>query len=194
MKFSIVAIIVLFVCFGGCSHKPLTTAISRDSAHTIKRVLVLPFMNDSDEQQLDILATRICQSVCHKHGFQVANEGNLRIYLQQKQLFLTQLTEESTTQVFANLARDQQVNTLIKGRIRALHYEKIQGESLPVINLQLQLLNAGDGKLLASSFLSARGEDSRTMLRFGVIRTTTQLLEQMIDTIINDWHHKGVIL
>ena len=192
--YAVVLIILLLVWVSGCSTKPLTTAISHDYTYTAGRVLVLPFINDSDEKQAGILATRICQSLCYNHGFHVANEGDLRIYLQRKHLFLSQLTEESTPQVFAELARELQVTTLIKGRILALHYEKTQGESLPVISLQLEILDAGNGKLLASSFLTERGEDYRILLRFGVIRTTTQLLEQMIQHIINDWHNKGVLL
>lgn len=71
-------------------------------------------------------------------------------------------------------------------------YENIQGESLPVVTLKLDLLNAVDGRVLASSFQIGRGDDSRTLMRFGVQRTATQVLAHMIDDIINNWHTKGV--
>jgi hypothetical protein len=184
----------VIISISSCTKKPLTTTIASNSAHKIQQLLVLPFTNNSDERQLGIIATRICQTSCYNRGFNLTNEGDLRIYLQRKKLFISQLTEESSGQIFADLAQEQHVTTLIKGKILSVKYEKIQGESLPVVSLQLELLNASDGKLIASSFLTGHGEDYRTVLRFGVLRTSSQLLQQMIDSIINDWHHKGVFL
>ncbi len=184
--------ILLLVCTSSCSRKPLTIAIVQDSAHSIQQMLVFPFVNESEEKHLGIMATQICRSQFYNRGFNVVNEGDLRIYLQRQRLFLPQLTEEGSPQLFAELARELQINTLVKGRILSLNYEDIQGESLPVISLQLELLNASDGKLLASSLLTGRGENYRTLMRFGVLRTPTQVLSRMIQEIIDNWYEKGV--
>jgi len=160
----------------------------------IKRIIVLPFANNSNEQQLGILATRICENVCNNRGYQLSNLGDLRIYLQRKHLFMSQLTEQSKTEVFKELSEELQVNTMIKGKILGIKHTKAQGEPLPEITLQLELLDASDGTALVRSFIDSRGEDYRTVLRFGVVRTTTQLLELMINNTIEEWQHKGVIL
>ena len=186
--------ILLLIGTSSCAGKPLTTVIAQDSAHSIQRLLVLPFGNESDKKQLGIIATRICRNQYSSRGFKGVDTGDLRIYLQRHHLFLSQLTEEGTPQLFAELARELQVSTLIKGKILTADYKSIQGESVPVISLQLELLNAQNGKLLTSSFLTGSGENYRTLLRFGVLRTTTQLLNQMIKEITDNWHKKGVFL
>jgi len=180
------------VCGCGRGSRPLTTVVPQDSTHAVQRILVLPFENESDEEQLGVIATRICQQRLFNYGFQLVNEGDLRVYLHRHQLFLSQLKDEGTLQLFSDLARKLQVSTLIKGEILTAVYENIQSESLPVVTLQLDLLNAVDGRVLASSFQIGRGDDSRTLMRFGVQRTATQVLAHMIDDIINNWYTKGV--
>jgi hypothetical protein len=184
--------LLLLLCGCGGNSRPLTTVVAQSQPHVIQRVLILPFANESDENLLGIIATQICQQRFYNHGYQLVNDGDFRVYLQRRQLFVSQLTEVGTLQLFSELARDLQVNTLIKGRVLSAGYENIQGESLPVVTLQLELLNASDGRLLASSFQTGRGDDYRTLMRFGVLRTPVQVLEKMIDTIIDNWHTKGV--
>jgi len=195
IKVYTVAICILTLAsIGGCSKTLLTTVITQNSTQNIHRILVIPFINESDETRFDMVATQICQDQCYQHGFEVVNEGDLHIFLQRKGLFLSQLTEEGTPQLFAELTRELRVDAIIKGKILAANYKQVQGESIPVVSLQLDLLRANDGKLLANSFLTGNGEDYRTVMRFGVLRTSTQLFNQMIDTIINNWHDKGVFL
>ena len=195
IKVCTIAICILtLVTIGGCAKKPLTTIISRNSAPNINRILVIPFTNGSDTKRFETVATQICQSQCYRHGFEIVNEGDLRIFLQRKRLLLSQLVDEGAPQLFAELASELQIDALIKGKILTANHKQVQGESIPVISLQLDLLRANDGKLLANSFLTGSGEDYRTMMRFGVLRTSTQLLNQMIDNIINNWQNEGVFL
>jgi len=184
----------LLLLMAGCggTSRPLTTVTVRGTPHMIRRVLVLPISNESDENLLGLVATQICQQRFYRHGYRLVNDGDLKVYLQRRQLFISQLTDVGTLQLYSDLAHDLQVNTLVRGRVLSAGYERVQGESLPVVTLQLELLNASDGRMLASSFLTSRGDDYRTLMRFGVLRTSTQILEQMIDTIINNWQTQGV--
>lgn len=184
--------LLTFVALSGCAEKPVTTVIKHQSALNIQRLLILPFVNESDEERFEIAATQICQNQCYQHGFEIVNYGDFRTFLQRKRLLLSQLTEEGTPQLFADLALELQVDALIRGKILAVNYKQVQGESLPEISLQLDLLRATDGKLLANTFLTGYGDNYRTLMRFGVLRTSTQLLSQMIDIIINNWYDKGV--
>lgn len=185
---------ILACCGTGCADKTLTSVMAHGEPFTIERVIVLPFVNNSHEQHLGFLATRIGENVCNNLGYQLANVADLRLYLQRKHLFMSQLTEQSTDNVFKEISEELQVNSMIKGKILEVNYIKTQGESLPQITLQLELLNASNGTALVRSFIDSRGEDYRTVLRFGVVRTTTQLLELMIHNTIENWQHKGVIL
>lgn len=186
--------ILLLICISSCARKPLTTIIAQDSTHTVQHILVLPFGNESNEKQLGIIATQICQEHYFNRGFKLVSTGDLHIYLLRHHLFLSQIMEEGTPQLFAELAQQLQVDTVIKGKVLTADYKNIQGDFLPVISLQLELLNAHNGKLLASSFLSGNGENYRSLLRFGVLRTAAQLLKQMFNEITDNWYDEGVFL
>lgn len=188
-------LLIIVISTTGCAtDKSLTSIMTHGEPFKIKRIIVLPFANNSNEKQLGLLATRICDNVCNNFGYQIANLADLRICLQRNNLFISQLTEQSSAEVFKEISEVLQVNSMIKGKILELNYVKRQGETLPEITLQLELLNASDGTTLVRSFIDSRGEDYRTVLRFGVVRTATQLLELMISNTIEDWQHKGVML
>lgn len=193
---SYILFVVLFLLIfcAGCTKGPTTTVVTKNTLNTPQRILVLPFSNSSDEKYLGEIATQICQEHLFNRGIKLVNRGDLRIYLQRHHLFLSQLTDEASPQVFADLARELQITTLVKGKIITAKYQEIQGERLPVISLQLELLNATNGKLIVSSFLTGHGKDYRTLLRFGVLRTTTQLLNRMISEITDNWANQGVFL
>jgi len=188
------SVVMLLLSGVGCAEKTLTSVMTNSQPFVISRIVVLPFVNESNEKQLGIIATRICENVCNKRGYPISNQADLRLYLQRKHLYMSQLTEQSKAAVFEELSRELRVNAMIKGEIIRVNYTKIQGESLPDITLQLDLINADSGKTLVRSFIDSSGEDYRTILRFGVVRTTTQLLQLMINNTIDDWQHKGVIL
>ncbi len=183
----------LVLC-GGCAKGPTTTVVTKKLAAGPVRLLVLPFINNSDEKYLGEIATRVSQEYYFNQGFKLVNQGDLQIYLRRHHLFFSQLTSESSAQIFTGLAHELQVKTLLKGTILSAEYREEQGEYLPLISLQLELLNAADGSLLVSSFLTRSGSDYRTLLRFGVVRTAPQLLERMVTEITAHWKDEGVYL
>ena len=187
-----VTLLTLFA--SGCAKAPTTTVITKDLINVPQRILVLPFNNLSDEKNLGGIATQICQEYYFSRGLKLVNQGDLRIYLQRHHLFLSKLTDEASPQIFADLARELQITALVKGTILTAYYQETQGESLPVISLQLELLNATNGKLIVSSFLTGYGKDYRSLLRFGVLHTATQLLNRMIGEITDNWNDKGAFL
>lgn len=187
-----VIFLLTIVVISGCAKKPVTTVIKQNSALHIQRLMILPFVTESDEKRFEVAASQICQNQCYQHGFEIVNYGDFRTFLQRKRLLLAQFTKEGTPQLFAELARELQVDALVKGKILAVNYKQVQGESIPEISLQLDLIRATDGKLLANTFLTGYGDNYRTLMRFGVLRTSTQLLSQMIDDILNNWYEKGV--
>lgn len=184
--------ILLLFLLSGCSTAPTTTVVKQNALRTPQRILILPFGNQSDEENLGEIAVRICQDIYFNRGIELVNRSDLRIYLQRHHLFLSQLTKDATPEFLADLAHELNVTTLVKGEILTADYKEVQGEPLPVISLNLELINAANGKLIASSFLTGYGKNYRTVLRFGVLRTTTQLLEQMILEITDSWDDKGV--
>lgn len=182
---------ILFQC--SCGTKPLTTTVSSGNRIAIKNIAVLPFSGVDKQPLLEVMATRIGQTILHNYGFNTTNEGDIRIYLQRKKLFMSQLTTTSDIAMYEELTQEHHLDALVIGKILTVEYEKIQGDNLPVIGIELKLLEAKTGKLLASSFLKRHGEQYRTVLRFGVVRTSTELIQIILTEIIEDWHTKGVL-
>lgn len=187
----IAIIAILFQC--SCGIKPLTTTVSSGNQVAIKHIAVLPFSGVDKQPLLEVMATRVGQTILHNYGFNITNEGDIRIYLQRKQLFMSQLTTTGDPTMYAELAKEHHIDALVIGKIIMVEYEKIQGDTLPVVCLELRLLEAKTGRLLASSFLKRHGEEYRTALRFGVVRTSTELIQIILTEIIEDWHTKGAL-
>lgn len=178
----------------GCTPAPTTTAIqAQHHEHELCRISVLPFANDSDKPRLGQIAKKICQAELLHRNAPVVNEADIRVFLQKRRIFASELTNYGGRELFVAMAQELQTQGIIKGRILAIEQEKTQGEILPVITLQLELLNASDGKLVVSSFLRRSGEDYRTIMHYGAVRTQTELLQRIIAEIFNDWTSRGVL-
>lgn len=177
----------------GCTPAPLTTTIPSHDNTTINTIAVLPFGSTEKQPQLGIMATRVCQTILHNQDFDITNEGDIRLYLQRKQLFMSDIVTKGNKETYADLAEEHQVDALIIGTIRSVDYTKNQNETLPVISMELKLLEARTGRLLAHSFLKRDGEQYRTVLRFGLIRSNIDLIQHIISEIIEDWQTKGAL-
>lgn len=184
-------VVILFQC--SCSIAPLTTTVPLENHVKIQNIAILPFTGVDNQPYLEVMATRVGQTILHNYGFNITNEGDIRLYLQRKQLFISQLMNTGDTPVYAELAKEHHIDAFVIGKFISVEYEKIQGDTLPVICLELRLHEAKTGRLLASSFLKRHGEEYRTALRFGVVRTSTELIQIILTEIIEDWHTKGAL-
>ena len=187
--------IILFVVIlsSGCASPPLTTTIAREGQTVIDTIAVLPFNATEKHPQFEVMATRVCQTILHNHAFKITNEGDIRLYLQRKQLFMSDIVTTGNKETYADLAAEHHVDALVIGTIRSIDYIKTQDEPLPVIGIELKLLDAKTGQLLANSFLKRDGEEYRTILRFGLVRSNTKLIQFILTEIIDDWQTKGAL-
>lgn len=196
MKFIVHTILLLWLglVLHGCATAPTTITIAHETC-TAKslRVAVLNFSNDSSEPRLESIAKTICLVALLEKGFQVINEAEVRNFLQKKQLFPSQLTSQGNAELYTEFASELRAQGIIKGRILAVDQLKSQGETLPVMTLQLELLNAANGELMVSSFLRRSGEDYRIALHYGVLRTSSELMKQIMAEIIESWTTIGVL-
>jgi hypothetical protein len=193
MKLLLSTIVTLLIsaCVG---QPPITTEIpGQHQTADFCRITVLPFANDTDEPRLGLIAKKICQTELLQRGAQVVNEADVRLFLHRRQTFTSQLTDQGSRELYAALADELKTKGIIRGRILNISEEKSQGEIIPVVTLQLELINAMDGHLITSSFLRRSGDDYRTILHYGVIRTQTELIRQIIAEIFNDWISRGVV-
>lgn len=191
----LIAHILLCSMLIACAGKtPTTTEVpGQHKSAGFCRITVLPFANDTDEPRLGLIAEKICQTELLQREAQVVNEADVRLFLQKRQVFTSELTQHGSTELYAALAEELKTKVIIRGRILTIDDEKKQGEIVPIITLQLELINATDGQLIVSSFLRRSGEDYRTILHYGVIRTRSELIRQIIAEIFNDWIARGVV-
>jgi len=189
------ALALLCSLLTACAGKPPTTTEvpGQHKSAGFCRITVLPFANDTDEPRLGLIAEKICQTELLQREAQVVNEADVRLFLHKRQVFTSELTQHGSTELYAALAKELKTQGIIRGRILTLDEEKKQGEIVPVITLQLELINAMDGQLIVSSFLRRSGEDYRTILHYGVIRTRSELIRQILAEIFNDWIARGVV-
>ena len=183
--------LVLAACAG---NQPTTTEVpGQHQSSQFCRITVLPFVNDTEEKRLGLIAKKICQAELLERGAQVVNEGDVRLFLQRRQTFTSELTQQGSRELYAALATELKTKGIIRGRILNIDEEKKQGEVIPIVTLQLELIKADDGSLIVSSFLRRSGEEYRTIFHYGVVRTQTELMRQIIAEIFNDWITRGVV-
>ncbi len=185
----------LLLASAGCQFRgPTTTTIAQPKPLSSScRVILLPFLNDSDDENMGLIAEKICESELINREAKVINEADVRLFLQKKRLFLSQWLTSADKTFYQDMARDLKVEKIVSGKVFSVGLETVQGASLPTASLQLELRDADTGHLLASSFLTRSGDDYRLMMHFGVVRTQSELVQMMIGEIFDDWIDKGVV-
>ena len=119
-------------------------------------------------------------------GFQVLPVGVVEQVLVDLQL---ELNNPDDVQ---HLARELEVDVVIRGRVIALEDRSGTNGRLPYCALQIDLLVAESGELLASTYRRRSGDAYQKILHYGTIHTKSGLIAQVSREIINVWEEKGL--
>ena len=184
-------LLLLLVCSGCSLHRGAQVQLSAlASRQSVCRLAVLPFASDTGENSAAVQAYRIFSGELIAAGtYQLVPEGEVHLFLNRNRLRLGELLG---SQLYSELARQLEVDAVVRGRVITLEDEKGPNGSVPRCALQIDLLSADNGELLASSYHSRSGDEFQKVLHFGTIRTTSELLAQVSREIITAWQEKGL--
>lgn len=185
-------LLLLLLAVAGCSsHQGPQVRLSAAAADkSICRLAVLPFANETGRKAAAVQVYRIFSSeLIASRSYQVEPEGEVYFFLHRSRLRLGDLLD---SQDYAELARQLEVDAVVRGRVIALENRKAANGSLPYCALHLDLVSAENGELLASTYHRRSGEEFQKILHFGTIRTTSELIAQVSREVISTWQKKGL--
>lgn len=186
-------LVMLFFITVSCSssQRAITRVAGGKLRAQVCRVVLLPFVNESRSQKLDIQAYRIFMAEIVKSGiFKVVPEGDLRHFLYRNRITTDAIWDK---ELVASLSRQLEVDGALVVYIRDSNLSLgSYGSKDSFVSLQVELHDARTGRLLLSSFLRRSGVEYTKMLHFGVVDTVSGLLQKMAQEIIEVWSEEDI--
>jgi hypothetical protein len=184
-------VFILVSCSAAGSGKAITRIAGGQLRSRMCRIVLLPFVNESRSQQLDIQAYRIFLAEIVESGiFAVTPEGDLKDFFYRNRISPQTIWDRK---LIATLSQQLDVDGALVVYIRDSNLVRgSDGSKQTFISLQVELHDARSGKLILSSFLRRRGSDYTKVLHFGVVDTVSGLLQRMAREIIEIWEEEGV--
>lgn len=182
---------ILISCSAADSDKMIIRVAGGELQNHVCRVVLLPFVNESRSEQLDIQAYRIfIAEIVKSEVFTVIPEGDLRDFFYRNRISPQTIWDRK---LIATLSQQLDVDGALVVYIRDSNlFRGSYGSKQTFVSIQVELYDARSGKLILSNFLRRRGSDYTKVLHFGVIDTVSGLLQRMAREIIEIWDEKGV--
>ena len=182
-----VAVLLAGCVTGAPRTEKLATATILDNC----RLLVLPFINESDAPNAGVVATRVFQAAL----FQIAGiasipEGDVRTLYRQLRLPPTSLPEGEQRRV---LASRLDAAFLVRGRVITMTPGKASQQKEPEVALEVAIVKSDDGRVMASTYHRRKGGEYRKLLHFGAVQTVTELTRLVAEEIVARWRAEGVL-
>jgi len=187
----VLALGLVFACAGCAMQNGLQIHLAAKAEESnLCRVAVLPFANETGRNTAEIKAYRIFLGELVASGnYEVESEGEVYFFLNRNRLRSGDLLD---SQLYTQLAEQLEVDAIVRGRVIAMEYRRGRDGEMPFCDLQVDLISAEDGELLASAFHRRSGEEYQKLMHFGTIRTASGLMAQMSREIIKAWKQKGL--
>ena len=176
----------------GCSFQngPVVRMSAFTTQEQVCKVAVLPFTNETLQPTAAIKVFRIFSGeLIASRNFQVEPEGEVYFFLNRNRLRPVDLLKSD---LYAELARQLDVDVVIRGRVITLEDRSSANGRLPYCAIQIDILTAESGALLFSTYHRRSGEEYQTLLHYGTIHTTSGLIAEVSREIINAWEKKGL--
>lgn len=182
----VVSLLILVSCASSLPRTKVTSGIKKGS---ICKIAIIPFENETAYKLGGELVTKAFIAVLVKEGWQVTPEGDVRKILLQERIFPG---EEPSLSFYSLIKERLDVDVVIKGRVVEMKMKMIERETIPVIALWIEGIDANTGKLLWSSYHRRQGDHYRKFLHFGVVRTMTELARRIAIETASQWKKKGL--
>ncbi|NTV15028.1 MAG: hypothetical protein HGA96_14045 [Desulfobulbaceae bacterium] len=184
-------VIMLLLC--ACSSKEPPTVLKQGGLPedgNICRVAVLPFVNQTNYLQADDLFSRVFVSELVNSGnYQVAQEGDVRKFLQQMQVLPNQPPDIEQLRAMADRFGAQVV---ISGTVTEMSDKSEYGISqTPSLAVVVRIIEGDSGRTLWSTYTRREGFQYRKIMHFGLVNSVTSLAKFVSAEIVEAWNEEG---
>lgn len=185
--------ILLLGFAAACSIKQKPTVLKQGALPDegkICRIVVLPFLNQTNYTQADdILARVFISELVNKGDYQVAQEGDVRKFYQQMRLIPTQVPSVEQLRALADLL-DAQV--VISGTVVEMRDKSESGQRLdPSLAIIVRIIEGSSGRTLWASYIRREGKQYRKIMHFGLVNSVTSLASHVFAEIVAEWQKQG---
>ena len=152
---------------------------------------MLPFINDTEYIQGDVIFYRIFVSELHKiKGLSISQEGDVRKIYRQMRI---SPGENPDLEYLKILGDRLSVQAFITGKIVKMREKEGKINADPILAVNLQMINAANGKSMMTIYNSRTGEDYRKIMHFGLVNTITELSSLVSGEIARQWFPGGSV-
>lgn len=183
--------LLLLLC--SCTIKEPPTVLKQGNipdGGNICRVAVLPFINQTDYKQADDIFARVFVSELVNSGnYQMAQEGDVRKFLQQMQVLPSQIPDVEQLRAMADRLG---VQVVISGTITEMKDSSEYGQRLePSLAVVIRIMEGDSGRTLWSTYTRREGQQYRKIMHFGLVNSLTSLSKHVSAEIVESWHKEG---
>lgn len=188
-------VIFLLTLLCACSVKEPPTVLKQGAlpdGGNICRIAVLPFVNQTGYKEADDIIARVFVSELVNSGnYQVAQEGDVRKFLQQMQVLPNQTPDSEQLRAMADRLGAQVV---ISGTVTEMNDKSEYGQQLePSVAVVIRVIEGEFGRTLWSTYSRREGQQYRKIMHFGLVNSLTSLAKNVSAEIVEAWHKEGFL-
>lgn len=167
-------------CFQGVPH---AYTVSGSDARKTLRVAVLPFHNDTQAPEASRVVTgAFIAGLVRAGGYKVEFPGNVLNFFVRERVIVR---EGADLKTMALMNERLGVDVVVMGQIEEYAgSEEIRRATVPVVRLSARMVDARSGRILFMGRHGRTGDDYRTVLDFGAVRSVAELSQRVVEEMI----------
>lgn len=176
-----------------CSGPMPQVTVSPQRQPDIRRIAVLPLLNESQAAAAQRIATRtlITETIAFP-GIKAVNPADVKHYMRRMRYYPRDMFDAGSP-ILSKMAAYLQADAFIRGKVFTFNQEARDRQgSLPQVSLQLELINP-QGEIITQTFYQQSGDAYRTLMHYGVLRSRTALVARMYQEIFSNWQTEGLL-
>ena len=181
----LISILILPLLFHGCSSSVVVYSdLNKEKGlFEIKRVGVLPFVNESEKRQAGEIVTNTFNTILFKSDiFQIEEKGNIEKFLISEKVKSVQMMD---MEQLKKLGMRLKIDAVFIGVVEEFTGGDWGGRlTTPVVVIRVKLIDIRSGKVLWMVRHKKSGDDYITVFGFGRVRSISALTKKVVSEII----------
>jgi TolB-like protein len=181
--FSSIVIILFLGCSTSFKNPVYSTLTQEKEGVNIKRVGVLPFINESGRRGAGEIVANTFITMIFKSGiFSVEEKGNIERFLLNEKV---KNINAMDTEQLKKLGERLRVDALFIGVVEEFSgSDKSDRSIIPVVGIRVRLIDVKTGRILWMVRHKRNGDDYISVFSFGKIRSVSTLTKKVISEVI----------